>query len=83
MKWHNFDPNKGWRQKRPRPRKPVLVQIRNDNPGLPDPIMVGYMKNAAGDKSHPYFIVPGKPRSLGQVYRWQDCLGISFEWPEQ
>ena len=32
---------------------------------------VGYLKNAAGDKQCPYFVVPGIG---GRVLRWCDCL---------
>ena len=71
MKWYLFDQAKGSKQNRPPRGKPVLVRLENTGIGLPEAIAVGYMKNAAGDKQSPYFIVPGIG---GLVLAWCDCL---------
>lgn len=80
MKWYPFDKDKGYRQKRPPEKKLVLVRVRvPEKPSCcPSGIAVGYMKNAAGDKSSPYFVVPGIG---GPVFEWCDCLPENFEWP--
>ena len=70
-KWYPFDPDKGYRQKRPEDFKWVLVKTRSRGPGLPDPISVGYIKYAAGDRSCPYFVCPGVG---GTAMAWCDCL---------
>ena len=84
LRWYDFDPSKGSRQKRPPEYKLVLVRtIAGDykhiegeirfvlNEGLPPGLAVGYRKNAAGDKQSPYFVVPGIG---GNVSAWCDCL---------
>ena len=73
-KWYPFDTAKGYRQKRPPIKKLVLVQIRSNDDSSPDPICVGYRKDAAGDKRCPYFVIPGIGEQHGPVYRWRDCL---------
>jgi hypothetical protein len=76
IKWYPFDPAKGSRQKRPPIKKLVLGKITNPNKTDkrdPDPIVVCYRKDAAGDKQSPQFITPGC-RGLGEVYEWCDCL---------
>ena len=79
-KWYAFDSANGSRQKRPPERKLVLVRMVSAAPGsLPEGIAVGYMKNAAGDKQSPYFVVPGL--HTGTVLAWCDCLPEGFEWP--
>jgi len=76
-KWHPFDPSKGYRQKRPKEKKHVLTLISGvADKGVPHSIVVGYMKNAAGDKSSPYFVTAGC--NFNHEYRviaWCDCLG--------
>lgn len=78
--WYDFDPAKGSRQKRPPLRKPVLVQCRSLDPSFPDPILVGYRKDGAGDNQSPFFVRPGGI-GCGQVYRWCDCLPDGFQMP--
>ena len=79
LKWHIFDKNKGSRQKRPPIKKYVLVLCRSKIPELPDPIIVGYRKDAAGDKQSPYFVTPGG--NAGDAYAWCDCLPDNFQYP--
>jgi hypothetical protein len=76
-KWHPFDKAKGYHQKRPPVGRPVLVLLPPNaiNIGCgttPHGIAVGYRKNAAGDKSCPYFVIPGIG---GEPVAWCDCLG--------
>lgn len=79
-KWYRFDRAKGSRQKRPPLHKYVLVRLASREPSsLPQGIAVGYMKNAAGDKQCPYFVVPGL--HTGKELAWCDCLPDNFEWP--
>lgn len=73
-KWYRFDPSKGSRQKRPLEKKPVLVARKSEGDGLPISIAVGYLRNAAGDKQSPYFVIPGLG---GDAIGWCDCLGES------
>jgi len=87
MKWNKFTPLKGAnRQKLPLQRKYVLVRIKNLTHGLPNPIVVGYLKYHAGVKSEPYFVTPGasidKPRGDESTIEWCDCLPNDFEWGE-
>ena len=83
MRWHPFNPQKGYRQKRPPIGRFVLVQVRSFNPGYPDPIIAGYRKNYAGVKSEPYFVRPGGA-GLGDVYQWCDCLPDGLQlWQTQ
>ncbi len=70
-KWYTFDPKKGYRQRRPPDHKWVLVKTRSKRIGIPDPISVGYIKYAAGDRSCPYFVCPGVG---GIAMAWCDCL---------
>jgi hypothetical protein len=78
-KWYCFDPAKGSRQALPPPRKYVLVQRRSLYDSKPDPIGVGYRKDAAGDKQSPVFITPGLIGA--DAYRWIDCLPDDLTWP--
>lgn len=71
MKWHPFSKAKGFRQKRPPEKKAVLVLCERKESNLPNYIAIGYRKNAAGDKSCPYFVVPGLG---GIVLAWCDGL---------
>ena len=71
MKWYPFEQAKGYRQKRPPIKRHVLVRVATTERGTPDMIAVGYRKDAAGDKSCPYFVVPGRG---GEVVAWCDCL---------
>lgn len=79
MKWYPFDSQKGYRQKRPPIKKYVLVRMLPMETGLPKGIAVGYRKDAAGDKTSPYFVVPGIG---GKVVEWCDCLPDGFKWPQ-
>jgi hypothetical protein len=79
VKWFPFDQSKGFRQKRPPVHRWVIVQLESTEVGsLPSGIAVGYRKNAAGDKSCPYFVVPGIG---GNVLQWCDCLPLDFKYP--
>lgn len=56
----------------PKERKYVLCRIApRDEEGLPEAIAVGYLRYAAGDKSCPFFVIPGVG---GQVTAYADCL---------
>lgn len=79
MKWYRFDKQKGSHQKRPQVKKYVLVLCRSKVSVLPDPVVLGYMKNAAGDKQSPYFVTPGG--NTGEIYAWCDCLPENFKYP--
>lgn len=70
LKWYKFDASRGSRQKRPPEHKPVLVYLVRPDGG--EAIVVGYRKNAAGDKQSPYFVRPGAGE--GVVKAWCDCL---------
>ncbi|MGP8322412.1 MAG: hypothetical protein ACT6FG_00220 [Methanosarcinaceae archaeon] len=78
LKWYTFDKQKGSRQKRPKVKKWVLVLCHSNVEGIPDPVVLGYMKNAAGDKQSPYFVIPGA--NTGLPYAWCDCLPVNFEY---
>ena len=77
-KWYKFDETKGSRQKRPTIKKYVLVRCRSNRELFPDPVILGYMKNSAGDKQSPQFITPGG--NAGKPYEWCDCLPDDFEY---
>lgn len=92
IKWHPFDKAKGYRQKRPPIKKYVLVLmqpkservvlVHGDNALVsrdPCGIAVGYRKDSAGDKSCPYFVVPGL--HTGKVIAWADVLPNDLKWP--
>lgn len=81
VKWYAFDSAKGSHQKRPPERKLVLVRLASAGKGLPEGIAIGYMKNAAGDKQSPYFVVPGL--HTGTALAWCDCLPDGFKWPSR
>lgn len=87
-KWYKFKPYvAGNRQKLPPEKKWVLVMIKNDSPMYPHPVVVGYLKFAAGVKSEPYFVTPGasleqSPTGPERVITWCDCLPETFEWPQ-
>ena len=78
-KWHPFDLNKGYRQKRPPIYKLVLVKV--DTTDYKHCIVVGYRKNSGGDKSLPYFVIPGFPTTgqFPKVTAWRDCLDITVD----
>lgn len=78
LKWYKFDKAKGSRQKRPPLKKWVLVRLASRGTGLPEPIAVGYRKDAAGDAQCPYFVIPGLG---GEVLEWCDCLSDDWQWP--
>lgn len=81
LKWYSFDETKGSKQKRPPIKKYVLVLCESKTLGLPDPILVGWRKDAAGDKQSPYFVRPGS--NAGKVIVWCDCLPDNFDWPRE
>lgn len=68
------------------PREPHKVEfgveLKPGVPGLmasyPPGLAVGYRKDAAGDKSCPYFVIPGIG---GEVSAWCDCLPDDFQPP--
>ena len=60
VKWYPFDVTAESRQRLPAVRKYVLVRCRSLTPdSRPSPILVGYLKHAAGEKNCPYFVTPG------------------------
>lgn len=71
-KWYLFDTLKGSHQKLPKERKYVLVLCLSLRKQFPDPIVMGYLRYAAGDKQQPQFITPGA--NQGKPYAWCDCL---------
>ena len=81
QKWYKFDKLKGSRQKRPPASKYVLVRCKSSKKGYPDPVILGYMKNAAGDKQSPQFITPGG--NAGTPYEWCDCLPDDFKYKNE
>lgn len=56
------------------------VKLKPEVPNLiasyPPGIAVGYRKDSGGDKSRPYFVIPGLG---GEVTAWSDCLPDDFE----
>lgn len=72
MKWYTFDPVKGSHQKRPPVYRQVLLRLPAEpENGNPEALVVGYRKNAAGDKQCPFFVIPG----IGKTpIEWCDCL---------
>lgn len=87
LKWHNFKPNTPRnRQKLPPEKRIVLVELKSNTTMYPNPIVCGYLKFHAGDKSAPYFVTHGcnlKNVESGvddRVVRWCDCLPDEFEW---
>lgn len=83
FRWMPFDPAKGWRQKRPPLRKDVLVLLAariTDQGDYPQAVAVGYRKDSGGDKSLPFFVVPGIG---GDVIAWCDCLPTDYKAPER
>jgi len=81
MKWTKFDPARGYRQKRPAIYKNVLVLLAADHEkGMPHGVAVGYRKNSGGDKSLPFFMVPGIG---GNVIGWCDCLPADLKAPDR
>ena len=75
MKWYPFDKGKCCHQKRPPERKDVLVILEKTSSSLPRSVAVGYIKNSAGQKQYPYFVIPGIG---GNVIAWCDCLPEGF-----
>jgi hypothetical protein len=66
--WISFDIAKESRQVLPPERKTVLVRLAPFRDGLPNMVMVGYLRYAAGDKNSPHFILPGVPE-------WAEAIG--------
>ncbi len=78
IKWYSFNEDKGSKQKRPTVGKWVVVLREKLVSNKPEAVAIGYMKNAAGDKQCPYFVVPGLG---GKIIAWCDCLPESFDYP--
>lgn len=57
--WIDFDKSKGSKQKLPPVKKYVACQMKSLNNSFPDPIVIGYLKYAAGGMECPNFITPG------------------------
>jgi len=72
IKWNVFFKDFGQDQELPEERKLVLVRSVSLVTGYPDPIGLGYLKFAAGDKTCPYFVTPGM--NAGEPYQWLDVL---------
>lgn len=85
-KWQPFTPGlPANRQKLPEPKKWVLVQLDTGDRTMPNPVVVGYLKYAAGVKTEPYFVTPGAavPKyTPDRVIAWCDALNPGFDWPE-
>ena len=79
FKWVKFDQTKGSKQKRPPLKKYVMVICESLEEGSPNSVVLGYRKDAAGNKQSPYFVTPGVNR--GAVLAWCDCLPDGFEYP--
>lgn len=77
--WYLFSLEHGSRQKLPPVKKDVLVKKRSLTEGFPDPVVLGYLKFAAGDKESPQFITPGAV-GFGDVYAWCDCIKEGFNY---
>jgi hypothetical protein len=77
VKWYQFDPAKGYRQKRPPERKLVMVAFAPESLGEGNPAAtaVGYLRYSAGCKDSPFFVVPGIG---GAPTHWCDCLPENF-----
>lgn len=75
-KWYDFDPARGYRQKRPPEHKPVLLRFApKESEGLPIGVAVGYLRYGAGQKDSPFFVIP---QFGGQPYQWCDCLDFDL-----
>jgi len=71
-----------WRGQ-PKERRCVLLAIADGPNGQAAGTMVGYLRYASGDKSCPYFVIPGAREGF-KVTHWADCLGDDFysvAWP--
>lgn len=84
--WIKFTPLVGAnKQKLPKFKKYVLVQLKNLNNAFPNPVVVGYLKYHDGDESLPYFVTPGatidSPNGDDRVICWCDCLPSDFKFP--
>ena len=84
-KWYTFVPRRAAnRQQLPPEKKYVLVELKNLDPGFPNPICVGYLKYHAGVLDEPYFVTPGASiptyKDDFRVLRWCDCLPDDFKW---
>lgn len=79
MNWIPFARENGQSQLLPPQRRCVLLMLpERKEDGMPPAVAVGYLKFAAGDKTCPYFVVPGVG---GKPTHWCDCLGDDFEVP--
>lgn len=84
----SFTPSIGQNQFLPPEKKYVLCIVDNPEEGVKNnPVVVGYLKYAAGDKSCPYFVTPGvtinisKESHAKRVIAWCDCLPEKFVFP--
>ncbi len=79
MRWEPFEQALWARQKLPRAKRYLLVQLAADPAlGNPPAVAVGYLRYAAGDRNSPVFTIPGVG---GTVVAWCDCLGDDFMAP--
>lgn len=79
MEWVPHNHASGPHQELPEDGKEVLVRVAPDRAGTSCSVAVGYLKYSAGDKTCPYFVVPGVG---GPVIAWADGLGDGFVWPK-
>lgn len=78
-KWDQFHayPEAHRNYRLPPEKKYVLVKLKSVSDIYPSPIVVGYLKYHAGEKSEPYFVTPGATISGSndnRVIAWCDCL---------
>lgn len=80
MQWVPFCREDSNHQPLPPEHRCVLLMLpsREDWCTLPPAVAVGYLKFAAGDKTCPYFVIPGVG---GLPTHWCDCLGDDFHAP--
>jgi hypothetical protein len=83
MEWNQVETNQYGHvlsaSKLPEQKKKVLCRMEKRSDSFPSPLVVGYLKYAAGDKNSPEFITPGA--NGGKVLAWCDCLPVNFVWP--
>ncbi len=78
-KWEPFSIEMQDKQYLPPVKRYVLLQVaRKKELGHPPSVAVGYLKFAGGDRTCPYFVVPGVG---GHIEAWCDCLGDDFKAP--
>ena len=76
-----------WDKEGPQPkeRKWVALLVRSSKPGLPNSVNVGYLRYAAGDKSCPFFVIPGgvAAKFPYHVLAYSEVLPESFTYPKE